>query len=89
MNAPLQLKEQYLKAIAGFNTGKNIVYTISFVLSILFSIGMIGYWWMIRQELNAKANSLSSTATYSLDALQNDESIKDSFPLRKNLSDML
>lgn len=89
MNAPIQLKEQYLKAIAGFNTDKNIVYTIAFVLSILFSIGMVGYWRMIRQELNAKADSLSSTATYSLDALQNDESIKDSFPLRKNLSDML
>jgi hypothetical protein len=50
---------------------------------------MIGYWFMIKQELDNKSEQLSSTSVYSLVSLQNDEIVKDSFPLRKKLSDIL
>ena len=89
METITQLKEKYLKFIWWMSKERNILYTIGFFLSILFAIGMIIYWRMVRQEINAKAESLSNTTSYSLDLLQSDESIKDSFPLRKTLSDML
>gem|GEM_PF-5187937 len=46
---------------------------------------MIGYWFVIKQELDSKSEQLSNPSLYSLDLLQNDEIVKDSFPLRKKL----
>lgn len=89
MTPNLSLKEQYTKTLSWLRNNHSILYSIGFILSILFAIGMIGYWFMIKQELDNKSETLSSTSVYSLDSLQNDETIKDSFPLRKKLSDML
>jgi len=89
MTPNLSLKEQYTKTLSWLRNNHSILYSIGFILSILFAIGMIGYWFMIKQELDNKSETLSNTSVYSLDSLQNDETIKDSFPLRKKLSDML
>jgi hypothetical protein len=89
MTPNLSLKEQYTKTLSWLRNNHSILYSIGFVLSILFAIGMIGYWFMVQQKLDSKSETLSSTSVYSLDSLQNDETIKDSFPLRKKLSDML
>lgn len=89
MTPTLSLKEQYTKIISWFQNNRNVLYGIGFVLSILFAISMGIYWFMVKQWLDDKTDTLSSTTAYSLDELQNDEIIKDSFPLRKKLSDML
>lgn len=89
MTPNLSLKEQYTKALSWLHDNHNILYSIGFVLSIVFAISMIWYWFMTQQKLDNKSDTLSSTSVYSLDSLQNDETIKDSFPLRKKLSDIL
>lgn len=83
------LKEQYTKIMAWLHNNSNILYTVGFIVSILFAISMIGYWFVIKQELDSKSEQLSNPSLYSLDLLQNDEIVKDSFPLRKKLWDML
>jgi hypothetical protein len=47
------------------------------------------YRWNVRQTLNDKKDQLYKTSSYVLNSLQSDEAVKDSFPLRKQLSDML
>lgn len=89
MTPNLSLKEQYTKALSWLHNNRSILYSMGFILSIIFAIGMVGYRFMVNQELDNKSDTLSSTSVYSLDSLQNDETIKDSFPLRKKLSDML
>ncbi len=89
MTPTWSFKEQYTKIIELLRNNSNIIYTIGFVLSILFAISMIAYRYITRQELNNKSQQLSTTSMYVLDALKTEESIKDSFPLRKDLSDML
>ena len=89
MASHLSLKEQYTQTLASLHNNKSIIYSIGFIVSIFFAISMIVYWIIMQQELNNKSKNLSSTSVYSLDLLQNDDTIKDSFPLRKQLSDML
>jgi hypothetical protein len=82
-------KEQYIKYIELLRINSNIIYTILFVFSVGFAMSMVAYWYITIQELNNKTQQLSNTSMYVLDLLQNEETIKDSFPLRKKLSDVL
>ncbi len=89
MKPNLFLKELYQKSISWLRTENSIFYTIAFIVSMLFAIAMMWYRFTAQQKLYNKSDTLSSTSVYSLDLLQNDETIKDSFPLRKTLSDIL
>ena len=85
----ISIKEKYNTLMSLLNSKHSIVYSILFILSVLFAVSMIGYWGMTVWSLNKKSPILSNTSSYSLSLLQNEENIKESAPLRKQLSDVL
>jgi hypothetical protein len=89
MTPTWSFKEKYMQMFWSLYNNQKIIYTICFVLSIVFALSMIGYRFVVQQELSNKSGQLTSTSMYSLDSLQNDDTIKDSFPLRKQISDIL
>lgn len=87
---PTTSVSEYIKSIKQWiDDNQNIIYTMIFAISIFFALGSLVYRWNVRQTLNEKKDQLYKTSSYILNSLQSDETVKDSFPLRKQLSDML
>ena len=84
----LLLKEKYMKILLWLRKN-NIWYTLGVVISIVFAMAMILYWFVVTANLNAKSDTLLKTSSYSFELLQWDDNVKDTFSLRKTLSDVL
>lgn len=72
-----------------YKENQKLLYTIFFGLSFLFAIIAGIYRFVVTKDLNNKSDSLYKTSIHNLNALNRDDSIKDIFPLRKDLWDML
>lgn len=72
-----------------YKDNQKFLYTIFFWLSMLFAIISVVYRFVVTKNLNDKSDSLYKTSIHNLNGLNKDDSIKDIFPLRKDLWDML
>lgn len=70
-------------------TYERLLYTILFGLSIVFLLSMIWYRYITTNNLNAKWSFLWQTSVHNLDRLWQEESLKDVYPLWKDIDQMI
>lgn len=88
MNNLWTWKEKYKNVMSSLKDNP-LLYTFGAAISFLFAAGMVVYWFMVNTELDAKSENLLKTSSYAFNALQADDSLKDTFSLQKTLSDVV